>query len=97
MTVPSGAKSGILVLCGSFWGGPNHIVNFSEPSGDGIISVTKIYDGYPDSSLPNLYANIHIATYAVSLKSGGSIAVRAAAEGNIDLYKYPTASMILLY
>ena len=97
MTVPNGAKNGILILCGSFWN--NYLVNFSEPSGDGIVSAVKFYEGYSNNSTSNVYANIHIVIYTVAIKSGGTITATNSfvTEPNVNSDTMSSTSMVLLY
>lgn len=91
MTVPAGAKSGILVICGSHWNA--YQIKFTDPTGAGIVSATKLHDAYGGA-----HANLHIVIYEVALKSGGAITVNNSSTGLIGSEDvYSGTSMVLLY
>ncbi len=91
MTVPAGAKSGILILCASYWNGEKIV--FDAPSGDGIVSATKVHGAYISDSGLNTSANVNVVIYTVSLTSNGTI----TAENNYESNQHGGKSMILLY
>ena len=87
LTVPAGAKSGILVICGSFWN--NYGIVFTDPTGSGIVSATKLHDAYS-----NDISNIHFVIYDVALKSGD---INVTMSSNVPNATGGGASIVLLY
>lgn len=71
MTVPAGASSGILILCGAHWN--SNQVTFSDPTGTGVVNLQKIHDAYNGTT-----SNTHIVIYIMELNPGGSITVKSS-------------------
>lgn len=89
ITVPSDAKSGLLMLYGSAWNG--NVVQFSDPSGTGIVSAIKLYDAYT-----GVTGLIHMVVYQVSVKQGAiTTTVKYNAANQVS--GQGSANMQLLY
>lgn len=90
ITVPNDAKSGLLMLYGAGWNSVK--VMFTEPTGDGIVAATKIYDAYTGRT-----GLIHMIIYQVSLRPSKPIVASAGWNSTTGAEVQGSANMQLLY